>query len=55
VGTSEIDGLIMATGHYRNGILLTPLTADSVAELLVTGSTPEVLGPASPLRFRRAA
>ena len=24
----------MATGHYRNGILLTPVTADAIAELL---------------------
>ena len=28
------DGLIVATGHYRNGILLTPLTADTVAAML---------------------
>jgi glycine oxidase len=55
VGATALRGLIVATGHYRNGILLTPLTAESVAELLVTGSAPEVLGPASPLRFRGAA
>lgn len=27
----DVDGLFLATGHYRNGILLTPLTADRVA------------------------
>ncbi|MFN0279320.1 MAG: glycine oxidase ThiO [Pyrinomonadaceae bacterium] len=32
---SKIDGLFMATGHYRNGILLAPLTAKLVAENLV--------------------
>jgi glycine oxidase len=31
--------LVVATGHYRNGILLSPLTADIVTAL-VTGSTP---------------
>ncbi|HEY6793746.1 MAG TPA: FAD-dependent oxidoreductase, partial [Kineosporiaceae bacterium] len=35
--------LIAATGHYRNGILLAPVTADAVAELVVTGETPEVI------------
>ena len=31
VGPGAIDGLVLATGHFRNGILLTPLTADRVA------------------------
>ncbi len=34
VGRAPLDGLIWATGHYRNGILLAPLTANAVAELL---------------------
>ncbi len=34
VGPSEIEGLILATGHYRNGILLAPLAAEAVADLL---------------------
>ena len=34
IGRTRIDGLIVATGHYRNGVLLTPLTADLVAELV---------------------
>jgi glycine oxidase len=51
VGPTSIDGLIMATGHYRNGILLAPSTARVVADL-VGGA--EVGGPmtaASPARF----
>jgi glycine oxidase len=32
---SDLDGLIWATGHWRNGVLLAPLTADTVAELLL--------------------
>jgi glycine oxidase len=34
VGPSPVDGLLWATGHYRNGILLAPLTADATADLL---------------------
>jgi glycine oxidase len=35
IGPGAIDGLVLATGHYRNGILLAPLTAERVAEALV--------------------
>jgi glycine oxidase len=35
IGPGKLDGLVLATGHYRNGILLTPLTAELVADLLV--------------------
>lgn len=34
VGPGAIDGLFLATGHYRNGILLAPLAAEAVAALL---------------------
>jgi len=34
VGPGAIDGLVLATGHYRNGILLAPLTAHAVADLV---------------------
>ena len=34
VGPGEIDGLVLATGHFRNGILLAPLAAQAVADLL---------------------
>lgn len=46
-----IDGLVCATGHYRNGVLLTPVTADLVAELLETGKLPEQAAPFAPDRF----
>jgi glycine oxidase len=48
------DGLIIATGHYRNGILLTPVTADGVAELIAGGALPEALAPFTPNRFEEA-
>ena len=37
----ELEGLLYATGHYRNGILLAPLTADCLAAL-ATGRPPQV-------------
>jgi glycine oxidase len=50
-GSPGVDGLVIATGHYRNGILLTPVTADAIAELLLTGEAPEVIRPFTPGRF----
>lgn len=35
LGTSSLPGLVLATGHYRNGVLLTPLTGDLVADLVL--------------------
>ncbi|GAB2464554.1 glycine oxidase ThiO [Jatrophihabitans fulvus] len=51
----ERDGVVLATGHYRNGVLLTPVTADGVADLLTTGSVPPVLVPFAPGREPAAA
>ncbi len=51
IGPGAFPGLVVATGHYRNGILLAPVTAGAVAELLTTGVLPEVAAPFSPLRF----
>jgi len=47
----EIGGLFYATGHYRNGILLAPVTGDLIAEAVVTGVSSPLLGPFSPSRF----
>lgn len=51
LGPTALPGLVAATGHYRNGVLLTPVTADLIAEYLVTGTTPELAAPFSPTRF----
>lgn len=53
IGRVEPDGLIVATGHYRNGVLLAPVTADTVTELILDGAEPELLKPFSPHRFTR--
>jgi glycine oxidase len=47
----EIDGLFYATGHYRNGILLAPLTAKLISEAIVAGTPSPLLAPFSPDRF----
>jgi glycine oxidase len=51
LGPTELPGLIAATGHYRNGVLLTPVTADAIAELLATGALPEVASGFAAARF----
>jgi glycine oxidase len=51
LGRTVLPGLIAATGHYRNGVLLTPITADAIAELLIDGELPEYAAPFSPERF----
>jgi glycine oxidase len=51
LGASQTPGYFVATGHFRDGILLTPVTAHVMAQLL-TGSKPEYdLSPFSPARF----
>ena len=40
LGPTALDGLVMATGHHRNGILLAPLTARTVADCVLSGETP---------------
>lgn len=54
-GTAAVGGLVVATGHYRNGVLLAPVTADSIAEVLTGGGSPELIAPFSPTRWARAA
>ena len=54
LGSSGIDRLIMATGHHRNGILLTPVTAGSITAYVLTGRWPECAEPFTPERFLNA-
>ncbi|TWD83446.1 glycine oxidase [Kribbella amoyensis] len=52
LGPSGLDGLVWATGHYRNGVLLTPITAQHIAETVLTGSVPKAAGSFLAERFR---
>ena len=51
LGPTDLPGLLLATGHYRNGVLLTPVTGDAMAHVLTTGELPEVARPFTPRRF----
>ncbi|MEW2314715.1 glycine oxidase ThiO [Streptomyces bauhiniae] len=51
LGPSGLDGLLLATGHHRNGVLLTPVTGDVMADVLCGAGLPEVARPFSPRRF----
>jgi glycine oxidase len=51
VGVAGISGLIVATGHYRNGILLAPITADEVVRLLTDPTDPAAPPPGADRPF----
>jgi glycine oxidase len=51
IGTAGDDGLLVATGHFRNGVLQAPITADSIASLLAGETPPVDLAAFSPERF----
>ncbi len=53
IGEWGDEGLLVATGHYRNGILLAPVTADAVAALLVGEPPPPEAEPFAPARLAR--
>jgi glycine oxidase len=54
IGRGAIPGLLWATGHYRNGILQAPLTAEMIAAVLVGEPCDEaLLAACTPLRFAR--
>jgi glycine oxidase len=55
IGAARSDGLIVATGHYRNGVLLAPVTADCVASLLPGEEPPVEIERFSPQRFAPSA
>jgi glycine oxidase len=53
IGAGALDGLFWATGHFRNGILLTPVTGELIAAALTGEPAPEWAAPADPRRFAR--
>jgi|APHM01.1.fsa_nt_gi glycine oxidase (EC 1.4.3.19) len=44
-------GVVAATGHYRHGILLTPVTAQEIARYVRTGTLSDWIEPFQPARF----
>jgi glycine oxidase len=51
IGGCDIEGLLFATGHFRNGILLAPVTADAIVEMIDKKRAPDYIQPFSPMRF----
>ncbi|MGW6511804.1 glycine oxidase ThiO [Streptomyces niveus] len=55
LGPTALPGLHLATGHHRNGVLLTPVTGQVMATVLTTGELPDDARPFAPGRFSPAA
>jgi len=51
IGPSSIPGVFYATGHYRNGVLLAPVTASIIAELIENGKPTTAIDSFLPSRF----
>ncbi|MBI3655905.1 MAG: FAD-dependent oxidoreductase [Acidobacteria bacterium] len=51
IGCTEMPGLLLATGHGRNGILLAPITAELVRDLVITGRPSLFIESMNPARF----
>ncbi len=51
LGPTALEGLVMATGHHRNGILLAPATAEAVSRYILSGDLPAVARPFTIARF----
>jgi glycine oxidase len=54
IGPGPVEGLIYATGHHRNGVLLAPLTADVVANFVLDGVLDPIAKPFGLSRFARS-
>lgn len=54
IGPGRLDGLLWATGHYRNGVLLAPLTAQVIVDLLQGAEVPPELRAFDARRFDAA-
>jgi len=55
LGTTDLNGLLIATGHFRSGILLTPITAQLVREWVTLQSVSVDWDRFSPMRFQSAS
>jgi glycine oxidase len=55
LGPSALPGLVLATGHFRAGVLLAPVTADVITDYLTTRRMPDLAAAFGPQRFSRPA
>ena len=54
IGEADVPGLVWASGHWRNGVLLAPLTAEAVVALIADGETRPEVRAFCPRRFAEA-
>src|SRR5262249_13359133 len=54
LGPGPAAGLVYATGHHRNGILLAPITADTIAQFVIDGTLHPAIRPFGVERFAPA-
>lgn len=52
IGHTDLDGLLLATGHHRHGVLLAPITAEAITAWLVGAEPPAGIEVADPRRDR---
>ena len=55
IGPTGVDGLLVAGGHHRNGVLLAPITADAIGSLLRGEEMPSAIAALDPGRFPSTA
>jgi len=55
IGPTDLDGLLIATGHFRSGILLAPVTAQLIREWITTQNVTQDWARFSPMRFSEVA
>ena len=54
IGPTDVGGLLIATGHFRSGVLLTPITAKLIGEFIAEKTPSVAWEKFSPMRFRAA-
>ena len=54
IGRGPVEGLYYATGHHRHGVLLAPITADLLVDVMLEDRTNELIEPFAPSRFWKA-
>ena len=52
LGPTEVEGLLLATGQYRNGILLLPLLVEAMTDCVLKGELPPIAQPFTMARFQ---
>jgi glycine oxidase len=55
IGPADLDGLLIATGHFRSGILLAPITAQLIREWITMQNVTVEWARFSPTRFGKVA